>query len=58
MEMLALFVAYFMYESDANNTWWTAYWIIVGIKVVQMMTQYKEKKLKEIEEQVKYWEGK
>lgn len=62
MEMLALFVGYFLYESNADNTWWTAYWLIVGLKVVQMINRYDEsrrrKNSKEIEEQVKYWEGK
>ena len=61
-EMVALFVGYFLYESDANNWWFTAYWIIVGLKVVEQLskahTEMKIKKEREIEEQRIYWEGK
>jgi len=61
-EMISLFVGYFLYESDANNWWFTAYWIIVGSKVVGSMLQgykeVKEKQAKEIEEARIYWEGK
>ena len=61
-EMLSLFVGYFLFESDANNWWWTAYWIIVGLKVVGNLlasyNEYKAKMDKEIEEQRIYWEGK
>jgi hypothetical protein len=62
MEMLALFVGYFLYESNADDWWWTGYWAIVGLKVVQMLFRYDEarrkKSLAEIEKQIKYWEGK
>jgi accessory gene regulator protein AgrB len=56
--MLALFTAYCLYEADANNWWWTIYWIIVGVSVVQMMFAHREKKAKEIAESRNYWEGK
>lgn len=58
MWMLSLLVGYFLYESDADNWWWTAYWIIIGFKVVEIIFAHKEKKAKEIEESRKYWEGK
>ena len=61
-ELSALFVGYFFYEADANNWWWTAYWIIVGLKVVEQLgkarTEMKLKAEKEIEEARIYWEGK
>jgi hypothetical protein len=61
-EMLSLFVGYFLYESDANNWWFTAYWIIVGLKMVEQLgkarTEMKAKAEKEIEEARIYWEGK
>jgi hypothetical protein len=58
MEMLALFVGYFLYESNADNWWWTAYWIIVGLKVAQSIGRYQEKCRKDAEESRRYWEGK
>lgn len=36
-EMVALFVGYFLYESDANNWWFTAYWIIVGLHMLEQI---------------------
>jgi hypothetical protein len=60
--MVALFVGYFLYESDASNWWWTGYWLIIGVGAVQRMCNTyslaKAKHAKEIEEQRKYWEGK
>lgn len=58
MEMLALFVGYFLYESNADNWWWTGFWIIVGLKVAQSIGSYQEKCRKEAEESRRYWEGK
>lgn len=58
MWMLALFVGYFLYESDASNWWWTGYWTIVGLEVVKEIVKSKARKAKEIEEQLRYWEGK
>lgn len=58
MEMLALFVGYFLYESNADNWWWTGFWIIVGLKVVEVVMNHKEKCRKEAEESRRYWEGK
>ena len=62
MEMLWLFVGYFLFESDASNWWWTAYWVIIGLKVIERMHDAyvfaKTKHEKEIEEQRIYWEGK
>lgn len=37
-EIVTLFVGYFFYEADANNWWWTAYWIIVGLRVVKELS--------------------
>jgi accessory gene regulator protein AgrB len=60
-EMLALFVGYFLYESDANNWWFTAYWIIVGLRFLEQLgkahKELKAKHEKEVEEARKYWEG-
>ena len=58
MEMLALFVGYFLYESDASNWWWTGYWVIIGLKVLEQLGVYRTKRMEEIEKQRKYWEGK
>jgi len=44
-EMLSIFVGYFLYESDANNWWWTAYWIIVGIHVVKEVMEIRREKI-------------
>jgi hypothetical protein len=61
-EMLSLFVAYFLYESDASNWWWTAYWVIVGLGLLEKLAkahkEMKAKEAKEIEEARIYWEGK
>ena len=35
--MVALFVGYFLYESDASNWWWTGYWTIIGVGAVERM---------------------
>ena len=62
MEMLALFVGYFFFESDASNWWWTAFWIIVGLKMLESLGKARKEMIakteKEIEEQRIYWEGK
>lgn len=58
MEMLALYVGYFLYESNADNWWWTGFWAIIGFKVLERMGAYKQKRDREIEEAKKYWEGK
>jgi hypothetical protein len=61
-EMLALFVGYFLYESDAGGWWWAAFWLVVGLKTFENLgkarNEYKAKLEKEIEEQRIYWEGK
>jgi accessory gene regulator protein AgrB len=43
-EMLSLFVGYFLYESDANNWWFTAYWIIVGVHIVKELMEIRRVK--------------
>ena len=58
MEMLALFVGYFLYESNADGWWWTGFWIIIGVKVLERAGAYKQKRDREIEESRRYWEGK
>jgi hypothetical protein len=62
MEMLALFVGYFFFESDASNWWWTAFWIIVGLKMLERLSKARKEMIaemeKEVEEQRIYWEGK
>ena len=61
-EMVSLFVGYFLYESDASNWWWTGYWIIVGLKMLEQVgalrKEMKAKAEKEIEEARNYWERK
>lgn len=61
-EMLALFVGYFMFESDANSTWWFGYWFIIGLKTLEnvgaIRKELKVKAEKEVEEARIYWEGK
>jgi len=44
-EMVALLVAYFLYESDASNWWWTVYWIIVGIRIVKEIIEIRREKI-------------
>jgi accessory gene regulator protein AgrB len=44
-EMLSIFVGYFLFESDANNWWWTAYWIVVGIQVVKEVIEIRREKI-------------
>jgi uncharacterized membrane protein YbhN (UPF0104 family) len=61
-EMLALYVGYFMFESDANSVWWLGYWAIVGLKTLEnvgaIRKELKAKAEKEVEEARIYWEGK
>lgn len=46
MEMVALFVGYFLYESNADDWWWTAYWLIIALQLTQRIVKNKAKLLR------------
>ena len=57
-EMLAILTAFFLYHGDAGWGWWCVYVLVCFLYISLEIRNAKKKMAKEIEDSLKYWEGK
>jgi hypothetical protein len=57
-EMLAILTAFFLYHGDAGWVWWSVYVLVCALYISLEIKNARKKMAQEIEDSLKYWEGK